>query len=287
MWQHGGMERTVLLMAMLACCAKTEPGPTEGELSVLTYNVHGLPALITGDDTNGRMEQIAPLLNDFDVVGAQEDFTDEGHALLDAVATHPYRRRFDDKVDDGRAYGSGLSVFSQFPELDFSQVHYQACNGTIDAASDCLASKGFQTIRLELAAGVELDLYNSHLEAGGGAEDYAAKEVHVDQLIESMNGWSAGRAVVFLGDTNLKDNEEGTPIMSRWLSEAGLSDSCESVECPEPGRIDRILFRDGSGVDVRISEWAVEQQFFDANGVPLSDHDAISATVEWSLTEVL
>ena len=44
---------------------------------MLTYNIHGLPPEVTGDDTTGRIEQITPLLSDYDVVGLQEDWIEE------------------------------------------------------------------------------------------------------------------------------------------------------------------------------------------------------------------
>ena len=56
--------------------------PQYGNLTVLTYNVHGLPSVITMDDTPGRLRQIAPLLSDYDIVGLQEDFDDTNHMML-------------------------------------------------------------------------------------------------------------------------------------------------------------------------------------------------------------
>lgn len=255
--------------------------PPAGTLRVLTYNVHGLPAGITEDDTTGRMELIGPLLSAYDVVGVQEDFTPEGHAALMAGAIQASSAWFDAALD-GHVFGSGLLLlFGAEAVLEHTE-HYVACHGFLDGASDCLASKGFQVVRLRLAEGVEVDVYNSHLEAGGSAEDDAARAVHVDMLLEAMGGLSAGRALIFLGDTNLhQDQPEDLPLFEAWMSGAGLTDACDAVGCPQPGRIDRIFVRSGGGVKLTVEAWAVDEALVDGEGADLSDHEGISATIRW------
>jgi len=87
-----------------ACAEKgadsADTGPTEGALRALTYNVHGLPPELTGDDTAARMAQIAPLLDGFDVVGLQEDFDDDNHATLAASSRHLSQVRFAEALED-------------------------------------------------------------------------------------------------------------------------------------------------------------------------------------------
>ena len=258
-------------------------GPREGELTALTYNVHGLPPPITMDDTPGRMVQIAPLLNGFDLVGLQEDFDDQNHETLASVSEHPHKLRFGDPLED-RFYGSGLAIFAEFQIVDHLHHYYSVCHGRFDSASDCLASKGFQVARIRLGPGAEVDVYNSHLEAGGSTEDDAARATHVNELLEAMSTYSAGKAIIFLADTNLHESDPNDgPTLSRLIAEAQLSDACDAVMCPEPGRIDRVMYRSSGAVTLTATSWRVEPMFFDAEGVPLSDHDAISATIEWHL----
>ena len=99
-----------------------QPEKAGGQVQFLTYNVHGLPAILTGDDTSGRIAQIAPLLNAFEVVGLQEDFMDGNHQTLADESTHTDEIRFADKLA-GRVYGPGLSVFSNRPVLDLYHEH--------------------------------------------------------------------------------------------------------------------------------------------------------------------
>lgn len=269
-----------LTLPLFAC---TEPLPTSGSLSVLTYNVHGLPSAITGDDTPGRMVQIAPLLVEHDLIGLQEDFDDANHETLVAEAPHPYQERFSAEVEESRAYGSGLGVLSQAEILDADGVHYTQCYGGVDTGSgDCLASKGFQWMRLAVGAG-EIDVLNTHMEAGGGEEDNAARLSNTEEIIAYALAQAGDRSVVLIGDTNLKDSdpEDLEPLQLFW--DAGFEDVCDILGCPEPGRIDRILIREGD-VALSASNWRVEP-WFDAEGVPLSDHDPIAADLAWSTEE--
>lgn len=260
-----------------------DPLPTDGELRVLTYNVHGLPPEITLDDTTARMTQIGPLLPGYDLVGLQEDFIEANHEILADASGHATQRWFGDVLDE-RIYGSGLAVFAGLAEVEHHHEHYDDCNGFLEDSSDCMASKGFQMTRLELAEGVEVDVYNSHLEAGGGEDDVAARTSNVDQIIAAMESLSDGRALMFLGDTNLHEHdEEDLPLLQLWEAEIGWVDACETVDCAEPGRIDRVLLRSGGGVSLEALSWALEPEFFDDEGVPLSDHDALSVEVGWSL----
>jgi len=276
-----------LFLSLAACSGCVGPEPEGvGEFSVLTYNVHGLPPSITGDDTTARIEAIAPLLGGFDVVGLQEDFIDSNHAILDSASQHPLRIRFSELYDEQRVYGSGLALWSPFVDVERRQIHYGSCHGLLDAASDCFASKGFQALRQQLSPGVEVDFYNTHLEAGGGDEDNAVRAQQVGMLLESLAGWSADRAVVFTGDFNLHGGDpEDLPLLSLLTDEAGLSDSCIEADCPEPQRIDRVFYRDGAGLMLEALSWNHEQAFVDKMGVDLSDHDALSAQLRWTVPD--
>jgi hypothetical protein len=275
---------SLLLAAILVTgCPSTpdDPPPDHGTFTALTYNVHGLPPQITGDDTTARMEIIGPRLPGYWLVGLQEDFVDENHAILDASTDHPTKIRFGEPLED-RVYGSGLALFAELYEVEHQHTYFDACNGITDGASDCLASKGFQRVRLTLGGDAVLDVYNTHMEAGGGEEDDAARQVHVDQLVDAMTTDSADVAILFMGDTNLHgDDPDDLPLIEQLLGEPGLTEVCDAVDCPEPGRIDRIAIRDGGGVSLTAEGWAVEPGFFDDEGVPLSDHDPISAEIAW------
>lgn len=274
----------MLILWVLAC--ESVPATQEtGAISVLTYNVHGLPSAITGDDTLARMAQIGPLLDTYDLVAIQEDFMDDGHALIDEGTDLPFETRFSELVNPERVYGSGLSTFGIHPVLEQQGLHFSACHGVIDSASDCLATKGFQVITLELDPGLPLYLVNTHLEAGGGQEDQAARESNVDELIETMSELDLDSPLIFLGDTNLHPEDTVDGVLSaRFETELGLEDVCSILDCPEPNRIDRIYVRDGAMATLAPESWKVAEEMVDNNGVDLSDHNGIVAEIQWART---
>jgi len=257
-------------------------GVSTGSLRVLTYNVHGLPSLLTGDDTPGRMVQIAPLLQGWDLVGLQEDWDADNHAMLIGETDHMTKLWFDETVSADRYYGSGLSLLARYPVIEGVNTHYTACNGVVGGASDCLASKGFQVVRLQVGT-AQIDVYNTHFEAGGGAEDNAARAVQVGQIVDALGGYSAGRAVIFTGDFNLRASDpDDLPELMRLKDEGGLTDVCSALNCPEPDHIDRVFIRSSDRVQLRADGWAnVSSDFLDSDSVGLSDHPPISATVAW------
>ena len=259
------------------------PQASSGEIHVLNYNVAGFPSVIKDVDAETRIPQIAPLLPQFDIAGLQEIWSVDFYEMLAEGSGATTQRRFDEKFEDNPT-GSGLATFTRFELVESHHEHFGSCYGTISNASDCLASKGFQMLRLKLAEGAELDFYNTHLEAGRGEEDLAARDVQVDMLVEFINRVSADRAVLLVGDLNLHDDPDDPQFvqLTRLLDGAQLDDSCDNVDCDQPGRIERLLTRDGGGVTIESISWANDEQFYDADGDKLSDHPAISARFAWT-----
>jgi endonuclease/exonuclease/phosphatase family metal-dependent hydrolase len=269
-----------LILVLLSAPALLAQSAQEGRLEVLSYNVHGLPGLITGDDTLARQTAISARLNAFNVVGLQEDFSDAGHARLLAKVTHTSRVRFADTVK-GRFYGSGLTFLARPPASGRRGEHYRTFHGVMSAGSDGLASKGFQCVRLRIAPGVELDVYNSHLDAGGSAGDQRARAEQVAHITSAMQIHSRGRAVLFVGDTNLKARRGlDAQTLRRWLKTTGLRCACGVAQKSCCGRIDRILVRSGVGLRLSVKRWSV-LNWRDSRGRSLSDHDPIHATLRW------
>jgi endonuclease/exonuclease/phosphatase family metal-dependent hydrolase len=260
------------------------PGPTSGTLRVLTYNVAGLPDGISGAEGPllERMPAIQALLSDYDLVGLQEDFDEAGHAALTEGTGHAEVRWFSATLDDSRVYGSGLSQLLPAATVDYGEEHYTLCNGITDGASDCLASKGFQTATLRLG-GQELDVLNTHHEAGSGPEDEVARLSQVDQVLAAIERDSGGRALLMTGDFNLRysDPEDEEPL-ARYDA-AGLLRSCELIGCDEPDHIDQIRIRSSAGLALEVLEWERVEAFVSEGGVDLSDHPAISAVIGWEV----
>lgn len=287
-----------------------------GTLRLLTYNVAGLPQEVSTENPEEHIPLISPLLDDYDVVLTQEDFDwwqgpaaeldfVHYHDRLRAEATHEFRSEPHpgpeavglDPTSRPLFVGDGLGILSRVPFTGNTRVPWPGCFGGPDTsdggAGDCLAMKGFMVVRLELADGVEVDLYNLHAEAGGTAEDQRLQAEDFALLADHIEQHSAGRAIILGGDTNLHTDDShpdaaggaDTEIWQEFLERTGLTDACEATDCPEPGSIDKVAYRSGEGVEIEAVSYDMPRERFTApDGEPLSDHPPLVVELRWRPT---
>lgn len=270
-----------LLISLTACESKDSEQiniVTHGDLSILTYNVHGLPPAITNDDTTSRMQQIAPRLMEYDLVGLQEDWMDDNHEILQSNSGFEYVDRFDTPKDDSKVYGAGLSWLSTLELLEIDHKYYDNCFGTVDNASDCLASKGIQTATIILG-GVEVMIANTHLEAGNGDEDQSIRE----EQIADLQSLPTSVPTILLGDFNLHPEDINDRNLLASLEDVGFEHTCWSLDCSEPNHIDQIWVRSSDNIAFTIQSWSSPDNFVDSDGVPLSDHPPIEVELRWNI----
>jgi endonuclease/exonuclease/phosphatase family metal-dependent hydrolase len=252
------------------------PAVTTGSFRLLSYNVAGLPEGISQSRPSTNIPLISPLLNHYDVVLVQEDFAFPGE--LRSRAEHPHRS----SVRQSRSllgFGDGLSRLSRQPFTAYARTRWRTCHGVLSHASDCLARKGFTVATHHLARGVEVDVYNLHMDAGNAPGDREARAQQARQLLRSIALRSAGRPVIVGGDTNLGRGDE--EVVRRLLSEAGMTDACRARRCRDRHRIDRVLFRGSDALELTATEWRIDSRFVDGAGRPLSDHEAVAVEFGW------
>ena len=294
--------------------------PASGEIVALSYNVAGLPALLSSSEPDVNSPLISPLLGDYDLVLLQEDWADPDPAAYapevyeqysgidlyhDGIVSEADHEHQSDPAaqplgqNEGRPsalLADGLNRLSRSPFGDVTRVAWDGCNGIVDGASDCLAMKGFSvathTFTADDGTEVEIDVYNLHGEAGGGPEDQALQEEGYVQLAEFIDEHSAGKAIILGGDTNLHtagDNPDGgdgedTLIWERFLATTDIVDVCSVLDCgDEVGFIDKFAFRSSDKVSIDPIDRAFEREkFVREDGEPLSDHDALWVTFAWA-----
>jgi hypothetical protein len=282
-----------------------------GELTTLAYNVAGLPQEVSQVNPRKHIPLISPLLNDYDIVLTQEDFDwwqpalnqldfANYHALLRAKADHLYqseRHPGPEAVGIDVAterpmlqVGDGLGILSRFPFDEFRRVPWETCG---EGAADCLAMKGFAMARVELAPGLNVDVYNLHADAGSEDSDVAARAAGFVQLAAYIQEHSAGHAVIIGGDTNLHTDprsddpldREDARVWETFLAQTRLVDVCDALNCEDMTRIDKFAFTSGGGIELEPLTWRLEvERFRDADGEPLSDHDPLAVRWRWSAT---
>ena len=81
------------------------------------------------------------------------------HAYIYETDNHPYRTA----TSGGVPFGSGLNTVANFDWTTFNRIKWNSCNLN---EGDCLTPKGFTFMRMQVANGLELDLYNLHADAG-------------------------------------------------------------------------------------------------------------------------
>lgn len=270
-----------LIFLLLACDSST---PTEletsGQFSVLTYNIHGLPPEVTNDNTSERIKQIAPLLEAYDVIGLQEDWMIENHEILVENTDFVTIDAFNEPSTEDKVYGSGLSLLSDFPLLEFNHIYYDRCNGYIDSASDCFASKGVQAAVLDIG-GHEFTILNTHLEAGSGDLDDQIRIEQIQTIVALLE--TTITPVILLGDFNLRPNDQSDVEALQLLENQNMRQTCWEIDCSEPNHIDQIWIRSSDNIDLQIETWTAPNNFVDAQGVDLSDHPPITVNLQWSL----
>lgn len=284
---------------------QAEGSETTEQFTALTYNVAGLPVGISGSEPDINTPLISPLLNDYDLVLVQESWINPDppipgsefyHEVLVSQVTHPFLsepappplgsdpRRPEALVSDG------LNRMSRLPFGPITRVMWETCHGGGPGqelgSADCLSQKGFSVARTTFAPGIEIDVYNLHAQAGGSDPDaIEVRRQNFQQLADFMLEHSAGQAVIVGGDFNLRRTRPtDAETFDVFRERTGLTDVCEVVDCgADDDEIDKFLFRSGGGVTVEALRHSFERETFQRDdGAPLSDHDPLAVTFQWT-----
>jgi hypothetical protein len=271
---------SVLTLALATTGCEAPPPPCTADVSLLTYNVAGLPQGINDDQfPEQNIPQISPLLNAYDLVVVQEDFVYT--AELRAELTHPFQSLPHEHTE--RFVNDGLNAFSVLPfDEELERVRWVECFGGTTNAGDCLANKGFAVSSHDLGCsdGARLPVINLHAEAGGDAEDIAARTAGIEQLVAFIGERFPDGPLIVAGDTNLDGFDAADePLIERILEGANLQDACRFLGCGDE-QIDRVFFRGGADLDVVPGSWRLADEFKDAEGNDLSDHPAVHVQLE-------
>jgi hypothetical protein len=279
--------------------SKSLKSASVGEFTVLTYNIAGLPELISSGNPAVNTPKISVLVNDYDIVQVQEDFN--YHAALYADDYHPYRTA----TSGGVPFGDGLNTLSNFPfSDDIARVKWNDCSNT---DGNCLTPKGFTLNRIRLDEGVYLDVYNCHTGAGDVEEALVARRKNIIQLVNYINTNSVGNAVLLTGDWNCRYTRTGDNI--RLVStETGATDvwiqlikdgvapaqGSDALMCNgivtdfECEIVDKIFYRSNNFITLNPLEFTYEDaKFRDENGEMLSDHRPVYSHFQYVLNSNL
>jgi endonuclease/exonuclease/phosphatase family metal-dependent hydrolase len=241
---------TAAAAAMIATPAlagtASPPLPGGGEISVLTYNVHGLPwPLSSGRPTALREigDELSEMRRDHrepDIVLIQEGFTGSVARLIRTSgyaywAQGPGRS---DRVRDpalkgampkgsvhhpevgegwGKFTGAGLYILSNYPIVHVETQAYKFCAGW-----DCLANKGVMLAQIAIPGLPEpIDVVNTHLNSRHAArvpvswsiQAYATQVAQLRRFIDSRR--TAASPLLVGGDFNVKGAPDRYSLLVR------------------------------------------------------------------------
>ncbi|KAF8647472.1 hypothetical protein AX16_006677 [Volvariella volvacea WC 439] len=287
-------------------CYTISSAQVRGSFRVLSYNIAGLPELLSSGKPSRNTPLIGARLGPYDVINVQEDFN--YHAALYAANNHPYRT----PTSGGAGFGSGLNTLSNYPYIDLECVTWKDCNLN---SGDCITPKGFTFKRVRVSEGFYLDVYNLHTDAGSDSGDISARSKNFAQLTSFIASWSAGMPVVAMGDTNARYTRSGdSETLRTFLSNTETTDSwiesvrggsypevgSESLACPYPfpagtlksaqsicEPVDKIFIRSSPLVTITSTYSNDNDAFLDSDNLPLSDHYPITNTISWQLSSVI
>jgi endonuclease/exonuclease/phosphatase family metal-dependent hydrolase len=276
------------------------------DLKVLSYNVHW-DAFDASEKE--RYTQIARILKQRlkdgtapHIVLIQEAFAPNNPDILVEKSGYPfYRRGPNGPWGNGKYVGSGLIILSLFPLKANHEIIYSKCKGI-----DCNADKGAMSTRIQIPGlFVPLDLYNTHLDATCGMDDWYEQdrkeqiEVRISQLGELMklresNIKKQGEGLVlFAGDFNVlpinKDyqfwvsqNPELRDVRTQFATADRIGESNLAPE--DDWRFDYMFMHNPAEPVVSMVPIRYERNFIDrVNGLELSDHPGLEVTyrIKW------
>lgn len=297
---------SVLCVLMAVCVMSVSAGASNEvkTLKILSSNVAGLPIDI---DVPLKQAAIGKYINarDYDIVAVQEDFTFHTY-LADEATNYPYKTIHTGSIP----WGDGLNVFSKTKIYNEERVVWDSLSGVLDGGSDELTPKGFVYTVVELEGGVYLDFYSIHADAYGDAGSQAAREDNFRQLADHILARKTDRPVIVAGDYNAflhqREGNSDTGVYEHMIGRAGMLDGW--VECHNGGdyedfsyyiekygpgynstcgvwdSIERVMYKDGGGVHLEITELRYDPLTTDSLG-ELSDHPALHLEFTYEKTD--
>lgn len=295
-----------------------EPPAETGELSVLTYNVRGLPwplALNRGKALREIGRELAAMRQEGrqpDVVLIQEGFRGEVATLVRESGYRYWARgpgrgertAFEGDIVRprdllkgeglGKVFNAGLHVLSDAPILEVRTAAYNNCAGF-----DCLANKGAMLVRLAPEwSPTPIDVVNTHMNArkASGAPRTRTLPAHNGQTRELSaflkTHHAAAHPLLVGGDFNIRNSparyyydalERPFTVVGEYCSQLGSGCGAGAADAtPEPWLRTQDLQGFGDGA-LRVRPVA-SRLLFEQGGNRYSDHDAylVRYRLSWS-----
>jgi len=178
---------------------KTEKTQYSNELKVLTYNTWALLPGIEAKNTGNRLDTIAEIMTNYDVIVFQEVFDPVLTAQFrsDVSKEYPYLTEIPWKF--GKILTGGSFIASRWPIEEHDAVVYDACR-----EDGCLAGKGMNYAKIRKGSNA-YHIFGTHTHAYTGEADIAVRFAQLAQLKSFIDDKNIPyeEPVIMAGDFNV------------------------------------------------------------------------------------
>jgi endonuclease/exonuclease/phosphatase family metal-dependent hydrolase len=256
---------------LCAASARAADEPQRFDIRFITYNICGLPDLVTEERdlaaAENRMPVIGEKLKAYDIIGVQEAFIQE--RFLVERRLRLFYAAYGGLTGRYRWPGSGVAVFSKWRMTKSIYEKWEQSKGY-----DSLSGKGFVMATIPIYNGPVLDVYDFHAQAGN-PEIRITNYQQLDRALEQYSR-GTGHAIIVMGDFNCEVDE---PECDWFIAKQKLAHA--AGDAVDTSAIDHIFYNEnesGWNISVLSAGFEFTQPF---NGQKLSDHDAFAAVLRF------
>ena len=251
-------------------------------IQILSYNIQGLPTLFLSAKKQKTKKIINESIN-YQIILYQENWMSQKEVFTEILNNHNIYVSSKSKYPHmlQRAFnpnGAGLTmgITKEYEILYYEEILFKGCSGYFNKLNDCLASKGFQKMTIFLPQIGEIDIYNTHLDAGDSPEDKSIRKTQINQMKTYIYDTGMSNPIVIAGDFNMTLSD-GDSTLYYFYQDLDLLG--KSIKTPQP-MLDYIFIKNSPRIILRILEYQINHSF---NG--LSDHPAVSAKISAELVK--
>lgn len=320
--------KSLMVAVALTMATTAMAQQTDNTFKVMTLNVDGLPAKILMIDVNadGPASAGSELISEYvaakncDIVAMQEDFNyrweiwsrlfagynhDEwaGGVLTEECKVdyaHLHRNKF---LTDGL----NMSWKKECKSTAYERVAWEKAFGKFSHAFDDMITKGFRRHDMTLANGVEVVVYNMHMDASNDRDenlnnDVKDREARLSQWIQLRDYIMSNidnRPIIVMGDLNtLYHRDDAKSVFIDYINESGKATASDAwVELTQGGNypafgqtetkdemLDKVIYINPKDTETPLvpTKAEVDKTGYMNEGKPLGDHYPLMVTFEAS-----
>ena len=231
-------------------------------LNVLSYNIHGLPNILTPYKNSNRIKEIINEVNSYDLIFLQENWVYQD-LIKNNFSNNKFiiggKNKFTNKDKPRRSSGLNIITSDKISIYDYQEYQFKNCNGWLVNANDCFASKGFIYSRLLLDEDT-LNVYVTHLDAGNSDKDMSVRETQMNQLISSIEKISNSGPLIVCGDFNI-DYYSNQNIIDTFVNKFSLIDLDWNLNISNEFKIDYVFYRSGINTKITVYDVGINSDF--------------------------